>query len=90
MKEVMDMLLRLDERLDSVDKTLVRQEIQLAEHIRRTELLEHATSRLEEDIYHELQPLKEHVARVGVIGKLSLWLVPLCITIAFGVLKYVI
>lgn len=41
---------QLDSRLDNVDVTLVKQEAQLAEHIRRTNLLEAS-----------LQPVEDHV-----------------------------
>lgn len=42
---------KLDDRLDSVDKTLVKQELNLQEHMRRSDLLE-----------EQMQPLKRHVA----------------------------
>jgi hypothetical protein len=50
---ILDKLDKLDSHLDNVDKTLVRQEAQLAHHIRRTELLEEA-----------LQPIQKHVSMV--------------------------
>ena len=50
---------KLDSRLDDVDKTLVKQEAQLAEHIRRTNILE-----------KELKPVKIHVERVNGAFKL--------------------
>ena len=58
---------KLDERLDDVDKTLIRQHASLEEHIRRTDLLE-----------KKLEPVEDHVKQVqgGVklIGFLSLGL----------------
>jgi hypothetical protein len=53
MGRILDKLDKLDSHLDNVDKTLVRQEEQLANHIRRTELLEEA-----------LQPIQKHVSMV--------------------------
>lgn len=50
MAEVKQLILKLDDRLDSVDKTLVKQEANLSEHMRRTALLE-----------DEIKPLKKHV-----------------------------
>lgn len=50
MDEIKRDLNRLHDRLDSIDKTLVRQEENLKEHMRRTELLE-----------LEVHPIKEHV-----------------------------
>ena len=44
----------LNANMSSIDKTLSAQHVQLAEHIRRTELLEEA-----------IQPVKEHVAMVN-------------------------
>lgn len=41
---------KLDDRLDSVDKTLVRNTVSLEDHIRRTELLEQA-----------LKPVQQHI-----------------------------
>lgn len=48
---------KLDERLHSIDKTLVKQEENIAEHIRRTELLE-----------QDLKPIKSHVNQVKGAG----------------------
>lgn len=41
---------KIDDRLTSVDKTLIKQEMNLAEHMRRTDLLE-----------SDLKPVKRHV-----------------------------
>lgn len=55
----------LAERLNSVDKTLVKQHEQLAYHIRRTDLLE-----------AEVKPISEHVSfirvTVRIVGILAL------------------
>lgn len=48
--KVADKIEKLDERLDSIDKTLVKQEANLKEHMRRTELLE-----------EDLRPIRRHV-----------------------------
>lgn len=44
---------QVDGRLNSMDKTLVKQEENLKEHIRRTEILE-----------NELKPIKKHVSHI--------------------------
>lgn len=48
----------LDSRLDAVDKTLVKQEANLGEHMRRTDLAESRMDIIQADI----QPIKKHVA----------------------------
>lgn len=45
---------KLDSRLDGIDVTLAGQHVQLAEHIRRTAILE-----------EDIKPVKTHVARIG-------------------------
>jgi len=48
---------RIDERLNSIDKTLASQHVSIAEHIRRTNILE-----------NDLKPVKKHVIMVeGVL-----------------------
>jgi len=50
---------RLDERLGSIDKTLVAQHVSLEEHIRRTEILE-----------SKVEPIEKHVAMINGALKL--------------------
>ena len=57
---------RVEERLDSMDRTLVKQEANLAEHMRRTELAENAIKALDED----LAPIKKHVNMLQGVLKL--------------------
>lgn len=45
---------RLDESVDEINVTLAKQEVHLAEHIKRTSLLEEA-----------LKPIQQHVNRVN-------------------------
>lgn len=59
MQMLSDKLDRLDDRLDIMSNTSVRQAASLDEHMRRTELIE-----------HELKPIKSHVAMVGAIAKI--------------------
>jgi hypothetical protein len=61
----------LDSRLDSVDKTLVKQEANLGEHMRRTELAEKNIEKVQQDskeavtkLETEMAPVKKHVAHV--------------------------
>ena len=61
---ILDKLDKVEDRLDSIDKTLVRQEVQLSEHIRRTELLEKA----HESFKEEIKPIKKaHTVVTGVL-----------------------
>jgi len=48
---------KLDERLDSIEKVLIKQELNIDIHIKRTNLLEESVSLLRED----LRPLERHV-----------------------------
>lgn len=68
-------LSKVEDRLGSIDKTLVKQEAQLAEHIRRTELLE-----------QEIKPIKKHVAYLQAGLKL-LGLIALVLGLASTVIK---
>lgn len=71
---VLNKIDRLDSRIDNVDKTLVKQEVSLSEHIRRTELAEEAIKILKSSI----DPINRHVHMVEgalkMIGGLSLLL----------------
>ena len=73
MKEIITKLDKLDDRLDSVDRTLVKQEANLAEHMRRTELLESQHERL----YSDLEPVKAHVNQVKAGIKILAFVVPI-------------
>lgn len=58
------MLLRVEDRLDSIDRTLVRHDENLSEHMRRTELLEQEVKA----VRSELEPVEKHVYRLqGVL-----------------------
>ena len=56
----------LDMRLDSMDKTLVKQEINLRQHMERSDKLELMIGALEKD----LKPVQKHVIIVEGIFKL--------------------
>lgn len=49
---------RLDERLDRIDVTLAAQHVSLAEHIRRTQILE-----------NHMEPVRTHVTMVKGVAK---------------------
>lgn len=51
---------KIQESLQSIDKTLVKQSAQLEEHMRRTELAEESIKELGQ----ALQPMQRHVALV--------------------------
>lgn len=54
---------KIMESLHSIDRTVAKQEVHLAEHMRRTEVAE-ANIQL---IHDELKPIKQHVSRVDGI-----------------------
>jgi hypothetical protein len=56
LQEITKSLERLDVSVDSINMTLAKQEIHLAEHIRRTALLE-----------EEMKPVRDHVQRVNTL-----------------------
>ena len=62
---------KLDERLDSVDKTLIKQESSLSEHMRRSLAAEENLQILRE----EFKPVQNHVSQISgafkLIGLLS-------------------
>jgi phage-related tail protein len=67
---------KLDEKLDSIDKTLVKQHEQLSFHIQRTTLAEENLKVLKayidqeaEKIIEKIEPIDKHVLMVKVIGK---------------------
>lgn len=62
---------KLDERLDSIDRTLVRQQASLEEHMRRSELNEKAVS----VITDKLEPVIVHVAIMQSVIRLLAWAV---------------
>lgn len=70
---------KLDERLDSVDKTLIKQEANLAEHIRRTELAELSI----QDLRDTVEPIKTKMNMAEGAIKL-LGLISLGVSIAVG------
>lgn len=59
MKEITDVLSKIEDRLDSIDKTLVKQETNLEEHMRRTEIME-----------DKINPIEAHVHQMRGAGKL--------------------
>jgi hypothetical protein len=61
-KRVEDKLDKLDERLDGLDRTLVKQEENLKEHMRRSDLLE-----------KKLIPVETHVMRITWAVRGILW-----------------
>jgi hypothetical protein len=68
---------KIDERLDSIDKTLIKQEENLKLHMYRTELAENNLKLLKQHIDNEtakitdrIQPIQVHVVQVQGIIKL--------------------
>lgn len=86
LKRITDIIDKLDDKLDSIDKTLIIQAAQLKEHIRRTEINEEAIELLRRDV----APIKSHVRTIGTIFKWStvvLSLVATSASIVFTVYK---
>ncbi len=89
MKDLIDKIFtkveKIDSRLDSIDKTLVKQHENLKEHMRRTELLEKQQEKL---IHEELVPVKAHIEQVKGISKFVAFAIPLTIAIITIVYQY--
>lgn len=81
---------KLDSKLDSVDKTLVKQEENLREHMRRTELLESQHERLEQQVHSELEPVKAHIQQVKGVTKFLVAAIPIVAAILGALYKYVL
>lgn len=74
----------LDSRLDSVDKTLVKQEANLGEHMRRTDLAEKQIGNIQE----EIRPIKRHVIMMEGALK-GLGLLAVLVGLISGILKII-
>ena len=81
---------KLDDKLDSVDKTLVKQEENLREHMRRTEILESQHADLSSHMDEELEPIKTHVAQVKGVTKFIATAIPILIGLAGVIYKYLL
>jgi hypothetical protein len=66
-RRVLELLDRLDGRLDTVDQTLVRNTVSLEEHIKRTNMLEEHVKGLEK----ELTPVHAHVSFMNSVFKIG-------------------
>ena len=67
--------------LSSIDATLVKQETQLTEHIRRTNLLETYVQERTKSQDGELALIHRHITKVQVVGWLTLVVTPLALAI---------
>lgn len=76
---VLDKLDKIDDRLSHIDKILVKQEVNLQEHMRRSDLLEHSQDKLEEAI---LPLLKIHTVAWGIAKIVS------AVAVVLGILKF--
>lgn len=74
----------LDMKLDAIDKTLLKQELNLREHMKRSDQLEILIGSVNVD----MKPLQKHVAMVE--GGLKLiGIVSLCVGIVLGIAQLV-
>lgn len=73
LNRIIDKLDKLDERLDAVDTTLVRNTASLEEHVRRTNLLE-----------QDMRPIKAHVQLVNTGSKVIVGLGSTLLTLALA------
>lgn len=69
---------KMSESIINIDKTLIRQEASLNEHMRRSLANEEAISILKD----ELKPVTVHVLQIKTAGKIAAWITGL---VAFAV-----
>lgn len=78
LEKIYDKVEALDNRVDDIDKTLTRQEVNLREHMRRSEAAENGIEILKKELINlhkeEIQPIKDHVLLVKKIGKIITWI----------------
>lgn len=74
---------QIRESIHSIDKTLIRQEEQLAHHIKRTELAEKSIEMLQKQV----EPISKHVARTEGALKM-LGVVSLVLGIIYGFVRF--
>ncbi len=81
-KTLLNKLELLDMKIESIEKTSIRQEINLREHMKRSDSLEQMLLSLEED----LKPIEKHVAMVeGAIKFLGI--ISISLSVLGGILK---
>lgn len=85
---IFDKLEKIEERLTNVDITLVKQEGNLAEHMRRSLANERAIEILEQEFKTELKPISSHVALVNGTLK-ALGIISILLGIVTGLLKII-
>lgn len=81
---ILDKIEKIDDRLNSVDKTMIKQESNLAEHMRRTDLLEIQQKSMFSHLGSEIDPIKSHVEKVKAILKFLMFIIPVVVA-AFGI-----
>jgi len=80
---ILDKFDKLDNKIDNIDKTLVRQEESIKYHIQRTDLLQKQTEKIET----EIEPMKKHTAMVEGIIKFF-GIIALFLSVAGGLAKF--
>jgi hypothetical protein len=85
-ERIFDKLEKIEDRLTNVDITLVKQEGNLAEHMRRSLANERAVEILEEEFKRELKPITAHVGMVNGTLK-ALGIISIVLGIITGLMK---
>lgn len=71
MRTVGDKLEKMDNRLDNVDVTMVKQQVVLDEHVRRTNLLEEKTEAAKKELEEKIEPLKNQSSQIKLFLKIG-------------------
>lgn len=58
------MIVKIDDRLDNVEQTLLRNTLSLEEHVRRTDLIETYVKERDIAVKADLDPIKDHVNQI--------------------------
>ena len=81
---VEDKISATDNKIDSIDKTMVMQERNLEEHMRRTELLEKQQEKFNEDLIE----IKKSKTEIKAIAKFIVKASPILCAIGAAIYKY--
>lgn len=76
------MIIKLDDRIDNVDKTLVRNTVSLEEHVKRTDMLESYVKERVSYVNGEFEPIKKHVNQVTYGVRAIFWFCSVVASIA--------
>jgi predicted nucleic acid-binding Zn-ribbon protein len=79
---------RLDTRLDSVEKVLVKQEANIEHHVKRCDEIEESNKLLRTELKTDMKPVQDHVAYMNGALK-ALGIIATVVAIVAGLVKVI-